>query len=171
MEGGCGGQCQPLVKREDMQEYARETARPAPPENITSPTDDAEAAYEEGAEQRDVIVRRAEVVISNVLRGGVLLSALIIAAGVALFYVRRAQSGLPDHPYPDTLPAIWSGLTQGSPIAIIALGLLLLLATPVVRVAVSIFAFSLERDWRYVAITVLVLAILIASFFLGKGGA
>ena len=155
-----------------MQEFVSETARPTPPNDLANQTEDAAATpYEENAEDRDVIVRRAEVVISNVLRGGVLLSALIIAAGVALFYVRRAQTGLLDHPYPSTLAAVWSGLTQGSPVAIIALGLLLLLATPVVRVAVSIFAFSLERDWRYVAITVLVLAILVASFFLGKGGA
>ena len=122
---------------------------------------------------RDAIVRRTELVISNVLRGGVLLSAIIISAGVILFYLRDAQSahGLLDHPYPHSLAGVISGLAQGSPISIIALGLLLLLSTPVVRVAVSIFAFSLERDWRYVAITSLVLAILIASFLLGKGGA
>ena len=130
-------------------------------------------ALVEEAPDRDALVRRAEVVISNVLRGGVLLSAITITAGVLLFYVRSAQTaqGLLDHPYPHTLAAVFSGLALGDPIAIIALGLLLLLATPVVRVAVSIFAFALERDWRYVAITALVLAILIASFLLGKGGA
>jgi uncharacterized membrane protein len=66
---------------------------------------------------------------------------------------------------------VGTGLTQGDPVALVALGLLVLLATPFLRVAVSIVAFALERDWRYVGITALVLAILLASFFLGKGGA
>jgi uncharacterized membrane protein len=60
---------------------------------------------------------------------------------------------------------------QGNPQAVVVLGLLVLLVTPVVRVAVSIIAFLLERDWRYVLITSLVLLILLLSFALGKGGA
>lgn len=149
-----------------MRDYLSETADTPP----TSPAAPPGALL---AVDQDAIVRRAELVISNVLRGGVLLSAVIIAAGVILFYARSAQSahGLVDRPYPHTLAAVFSGLAQGDPIAVIALGLLLLLATPVVRVAVSIFAFALERDWRYVTITALVLVILIASFLLGKGGA
>lgn len=148
-----------------MPDYLSETAETPPPA--------ASVALIEEAPDRDALVRRAEVVISNVLRGGVLISAITITAGVLLFYIRSAQTaqGLLDHPFPHTLAAVLSGLALGDPIAIIALGLLLLLATPVVRVAVSIFAFALERDWRYVAITALVLAILIASFLLGKGGA
>ncbi|MGH2509954.1 MAG: DUF1634 domain-containing protein [Ktedonobacteraceae bacterium] len=51
----------------------------------------------------------------------------------------------------------------------IALGLLLLLATPVIRVAASIVAFGLEHDRRYVIITTIVLAILCLSFLIGKG--
>jgi uncharacterized membrane protein YfcA len=47
--------------------------------------------------------------------------------------------------------------------AIITLGLLVLLATPVLRVAVSIGAFALEHDWLYVGITTLVLALLLSS--------
>lgn len=150
-----------------MRDYLSQTADAAPPT-----TSSGALLTEPGADQ-DAIVHRAELVISNVLRGGVLLSAIIITAGVILFYVRSAQSahGLLDRPYPHSLAAVFAGLTQGDPISIIALGLMLLLATPVVRVAVSIFAFALERDWRYVAITALVLAILIASFMLGKGGA
>jgi len=46
---------------------------------------------------------------------------------------------------------------------IIQLGLLLLIATPVARVAFSVVAFAAERDWLYVAITLIVLAILIYS--------
>ena len=52
------------------------------------------------------------------------------------------------------------------PQSIIALGLLLLIATPILRVAVSIIAFALERDYRFVVITAIVLVILILSNFL-----
>lgn len=122
---------------------------------------------------RDRLIRQAELIISNVLRGGVLLSATIIALGVILFYARAGASGHtpPDRPFPSSLPAVGHGLAHGDPLAIIALGLLLLLATPVVRVAVSIVAFALEGDRRYVLITSLVLLILLASFVLGKAGA
>ena len=44
--------------------------------------------------------------------------------------------------------------------ALIQLGLLLLIATPVARVAFSVFAFERQRDWTYVGITLFVLAVL-----------
>jgi uncharacterized membrane protein len=43
------------------------------------------------------------------------------------------------------------------------LGLLLLIATPIARVAFSIFAFALERDWLYVGLTTVVFAVLLFS--------
>jgi uncharacterized membrane protein len=45
------------------------------------------------------------------------------------------------------------------------LGLLLLIATPVARVAFSIFGFAAEKDWMYVVFTIIVLAILLYSLF------
>ena len=47
-------------------------------------------------------------------------------------------------------------------------GLLLLIATPVLRVAVSIFAFVYEKDKVFVIITSIVLGLLLLSFILGK---
>jgi uncharacterized membrane protein len=52
---------------------------------------------------------------------------------------------------------------------IIQLGLLLLIATPVARVAISVVAFAVQRDRLYVAITLLVLAILLCSLMSGQG--
>jgi uncharacterized membrane protein len=129
------------------------------PEDQTEPANATQA--NEGAE-RDSLVHRTELIISSVLRGGVLLSAAVIAFGVLLFYLR----GSPVFIY----PSVWYGLAHGDPRAIVALGLVLLLATPVVRVAVSIIAFAVSRDRLYVAITALVLAILIFSFLSGLGG-
>lgn len=108
--------------------------------------------------------------IGWVLQGGVLLSAAVIVCGLIL---------LPLHPggfagqrllvFPQTLSEVWAGLRVLRPQAVIMLGLLLLIATPVMRVAVSIIIFLLERDRRYIVITLIVLAILLFSiFFVGN---
>jgi uncharacterized membrane protein len=127
-----------------------------------------------------------ELVISRVLRGGVLLSAAVVLAG-ALGYAMSRDAGyasaLPGHPahllaypppkgagaFPETLPAVVAGVLSGKPYAIIALGLLLLIATPVVRVGLSVLFFLAERDWLYVGITLFVLAILLLGLVIGIG--
>lgn len=120
------------------------------------------------AHERDALVRQAELIISNVLRGGVLLSGAIIAAGVVMFYIHylttSAAAGADTH-FPATLGEVGAGLAHGNPLAVITLGLLVLVATPVFRVAVSIIAFAIERDMLYVIITLIVLAVLLGSFF------
>ena len=58
---------------------------------------------------------------------------------------------------------------SGKPYAIIGAGLLLLIATPVVRVALSVVFFLVQADWLYVGITLFVLAILLISLFTGIG--
>ena len=108
--------------------------------------------------------------IGWILQGGVLISSAVICVGIGLWLL-----GIGQHPdqqllvFPHTLNEVGSGLLMLHPQAIITLGLLLLLATPVVRVFASIFAFALEHDRRYVVITTVVLAILMMSFLLGKG--
>lgn len=120
--------------------------------------------------QRDYQMDR---IISFVLRGGVLLSAGLLILGALLYFVRVLWDGAPANPltFPHSLGDVFSGLGHGDPLAILALGLIVLLLTPVARVAISIFAFARERDWLYVGITTLVLLILLVSFLLGRGGA
>lgn len=124
-----------------------------------------------GGNNRDAMARKAELFTSTLLRGGVLLSASVIVIGVLMFYVRRSLFGTDAHPFPHTLGAVFTGLAQGDAQSVIVLGLLVLLMTPVMRVAISIIAFALEYDWRYVVITSIVLFVLLLSFFLGRGGA
>ncbi len=117
--------------------------------------------------------RSTERLISTVLRGGVLLSGGVTLVGVMLFFIQQGSQDLGDVtkvPYPHTLGEVFAGVGHGSASAVIMLGLLLLIATPVTRIAVSILAFANERDWRYVAITAVVLVILLVSFLLGKAG-
>ena len=106
------------------------------------------------------------IVIGWILQGGVILSAIIILAGLIMmslqpdkFAPQKLQT------FPQTFGQVWTELLKLNPQAVIALGLLLLVATPVMRVAVSIFAFAVERDWRFVVITTLVLLILLFSIF------
>ncbi len=129
---------------------------------------------------------RMELVISHVLRIGVLLSAAIILAGILLFALRQDTGYASLHPhqlgqllafhqtqgpgyFPTSVPEVLAGTRAGKPYAIIGLGLLLLIATPVLRVALSVFFFLAQRDWLYVGITLFVLAILLVSFFMGAG--
>src|SRR5215471_3984749 len=103
-------------------------------------------------------------IVGWILQGGVMLSAGIILIGLLMlpFYTKGLSlSELLS--FPQTLGQIWGGLQALQPQSIIALGLLLLIATPILRVAVSIVAFALERDLRFVVITALVLGILIIS--------
>jgi uncharacterized membrane protein YfcA/uncharacterized membrane protein len=103
-------------------------------------------------------------IIGWILQGGVMLSASIILIGLIMlpFHSKGfSVSGL--LAFPQTFSQIWAGLLALQPQSIIALGLLLLIATPVLRVAVSIVTFALDRDLRFVVITVLVLVILILS--------
>ena len=126
-----------------------------------------------------------EEIISWILRVGVLASAILIALGVVLLFVTSKTgytgsfddlAGLLNYnqnrqaAFPTSPDAVLAGLVQFKPYAFIALGLLLLIATPVLRVAASVVIFALEHDYAYVFITVIVLLILIVSFLLGKAG-
>ena len=104
--------------------------------------------------------------IGWVLQGGVIISASVIIIGLLLLPTQ--PGGLsPERllKFPQTLSQIGVGLLVLRPQSIIALGLLLLIATPVLRVAVSVLTFALEKDRKYVVITLIVLAILLFSIF------
>jgi uncharacterized membrane protein len=118
--------------------------------------------------------RKVEVAISVLLRSGVLLAAAIVFAG-GILYLAHHGGGTPTayhvfHGEPQELRhldlvirAAFSGRADG----IIQLGLLLLILTPVARVAFSVVAFGIERDVMYVMVTLIVLAVLLYSLLGG----
>ena len=121
---------------------------------------------------------RLEDVIRRVLWYGSLVSAAIITAGVAMHVwsarlastepFLRPATGFQTLQYaPIDLPA---GLSAGDPTAVVALGLLVLIATPVVRVASTVAYFLYKRDRTYLAITTFVLLVLLAGFAVGGAG-
>jgi uncharacterized membrane protein len=112
-------------------------------------------------------------IIGWILRIGVILSTTIILVGVLLLLLQpgglTAQS-MDLGAFPHTLEQVWSGLLMLRPQAVIASGLLLLIAIPVVTVITSAVAFAVERDRRFVVITLIVLAILLLSLLIGQRG-
>ena len=128
----------------------------------------------------DERVRRTEVAISLVLRIGVVVSLLVVVAGVIDGMVRspaERTSATLGHSlisrgatFPHSFGSLFTGLGHGDPASIVAAGLLLLVLTPVLRVAVSILTFAYQHDAVFVVVTAFVLAVLIASFFLGTAG-
>jgi uncharacterized membrane protein len=108
-----------------------------------------------------------ELIIGKSLQVGVLLSAAVTLAGFVMF-IASGTGGYPGSTFPTTLTAIFSGLIALKPYAVIMAGLFILILTPVFRVGISILVFLKEKDYRYVKITALVFAILIASFLLGR---
>jgi uncharacterized membrane protein len=114
-----------------------------------------------------------ERLISVTLRTGVLLSIATIVLGVALTFVHHpdyfhsrptlgeltnAEAALPH-----TLGEVGRGIAAHRGQAIVMLGILLLIATPIVRVVISVAVFASERDWLYAAITLAVLTLLVVS--------
>ncbi len=114
---------------------------------------------------------RMEQFIGKLLRWGVLLSAAVVLMGGAV-YLARYGFTRPDYSVfrgePSDLhtPAgIVHGVFHGSSRVWIQLGLLLLIATPIARVAVSIVGYILEGDLLYIGVTSFVFAVLIFSLF------
>lgn len=114
-----------------------------------------------------------ERLVGNWLRIGTLVAAAVTTLGGILFLAGHSSATANYHSFAGE-PAqlrhvtdIVAGALHLESRAVIQLGLLLLIATPVVRVALSLIAFVLQRDKLYVALTSLVLAILAFSLLFG----
>ena len=130
----------------------------------------------------DPKVHRLELLISNLLRLGVAISLTLVVFGMVVSFIHHPTFfySPPDldqlttpHviPFPHTLAGVLDGLCHFRGQSIILLGLCLLIATPVFRVAVSLVAFLIQRDRRFALITAGVLLLLLLSFLIGKAGA
>ncbi|HLK18871.1 MAG TPA: DUF1634 domain-containing protein [Bryobacteraceae bacterium] len=106
--------------------------------------------------------------VGIVLRTGVILAAALVLIGGIAFLVSQHQP-VPDrhkfHPEatPFTIAGVWQGAIHLEPAYLILLGLLVLIATPIVRVITCLAGFALERDWLYATISLIVLTCLLGS--------
>jgi uncharacterized membrane protein len=115
---------------------------------------------------------RVEGIISDLLRIGVIASALIVFTGATIYLVANGRQPAPDLSQfkPEQLRKPVRILREAASLNVLALilfGLLLLIATPVARVIFSVFAFTLQRDYLYVVFTLLVLSVLVYSLLSG----
>lgn len=113
--------------------------------------------------------------IGNTLRIGVTLACFVAFIGGVILLVRHGGEAFDLSQYKDfsyeaehsadftTLGGIWNGLCGFTAVGWIQTGVLILILTPIMRVALSLFDFIQERDWLYAFITAVVLAVIIAN--------
>ncbi|MEN9918794.1 MAG: hypothetical protein RL662_1230 [Bacteroidota bacterium] len=120
-----------------------------------------------------------EQYIGMLLRYGVMLACTITSLG-GIVYLTQQQGVMPNY---NAVPSgewfggvaqylrepntIWSHVLQFDGAAIIQLGVMVLIATPILRVCFSALSFLIEKDYMYVAITCIVLAIIVSNMLLG----
>ena len=114
--------------------------------------------------------------LGNLLRIGVIIATIVATIGGALYLWRHGFDHADRRVFqgePAELRRV-AGIVRGALSlhagAIIQLGLVLLIATPVARVAMSLVAFILQRDRVYVVVTSIVLTLLIFSLAGGVPG-
>ena len=112
-----------------------------------------------------------ELRLATLLRAGVLASAALVIGGGVLYLVKYGAAPPQHATYtgePDDLKRVGGIVKEALALSgrgLIQLGLLLLIATPVARVAFSLYAFVRQRDRTYVFITAFVLVLLLGSLF------
>ena len=112
---------------------------------------------------------RIEQIVGNLLRAGVLTAAAVVTLGAVLYLIQEG-TGTPAYQQfrgePSSLRHVTDIVTDAlcfNGRAVIQLGLVLLLATPVARVLLTVIAFALQRDRLYVMVTLIVLVVLLSS--------
>lgn len=117
-----------------------------------------------------------QAIIGWILRIGVISSMILVFIG-GVFFVFRHGHSIPDYKDFKGVPyfihntgGIIEGVRNLKGQAIIQLGIILLIATPVIRVAFSAVGFIIEKDYLYTAISVIVLLIIFASMLSGYAG-
>jgi uncharacterized membrane protein len=105
--------------------------------------------------------------MGRLLQAGVLIASIVVLVGGVLYLIlnrhhptdyRVFRSEPSDLRNPIQLLHL---VAKGNAAAIIQLGILLLIATPIARVIFAIVGFTLERDRLYVLISLIVLSVLI----------
>ena len=122
----------------------------------------------QNTEQIDI---KIELILGNILRIGVIVSAIVVLFGAVLYLFSHGKAK------PDYYSFVSNPFSVDDPIGllknvfalksleIIKMGILLLVGTPILRVIISVIAFIYEKDLMYVIFTLMVLVVLIYSFF------
>ena len=113
-----------------------------------------------------------EIAVGRTLQTGVLLAAFVVLLGGVLFLIHAPTGPRTDYSHFHGVAehlrkpsGIWHGVIHGDAESVIQLGLLLLIATPVVRVILAGVGFLMERDHLYFWVSGIVLAVLLYSLW------
>ena len=109
---------------------------------------------------------RLNVIISRVLLIGLGIAVALLLAGAV---VTVARPGL-ETVHQASISAILGQIGGLEPAGFFALGLLLLIATPAIRVVALLVGFAREREWLFSMFSLVVLVLLALSAYLGFGG-
>jgi len=115
-----------------------------------------------------------EQIVGRLLQIGVAASAIVTGIGGLMLLLKHGGE-VPSYSTfrgePEAIRTL-SGIVHGAAAfdarSIIQLGLVLLIVTPILRVAFTLVAFALQRDRMYVVITAIVLAVLLYGLTFGK---
>lgn len=123
------------------------------------------------------IERKLEIFLGNLLRLGVLVSALVMLIGAAIYLWSVGFSIRPDYSVFSgeasnlrSISGIFKNVFSADGRGMIQLGIILLIATPILRVVFSLVGFIIEKDRLYVLLTLIVLAVLSYSLLFGRLG-
>jgi len=126
------------------------------------------------SDQRRLSDHEMDQLIGRLLQLGVLLAALVTLVGGVMLLAHHGSAtpsfttfrGEPDHL--TSLGGIVRGLRELRSDAVVQLGIVLLIATPIARVAFTLVAFMVQRDRTYVLITLVVLVLLLYGLIYGR---
>lgn len=117
---------------------------------------------------------QVEQMVGRLLQLGVMVAATVTIIGGILYLIQQGST-IPDYrvfvggsEFVTSLGGIARGIAQMRSESIVQLGLVLLIATPVARVACTLVAFILQRDRVYIVLTTVVLALLLYGLIFGK---
>jgi uncharacterized membrane protein len=102
------------------------------------------------------------MIVSSLLFAAAILSAIVSGKPM------RLDSGWP--PELHGLSGIWLGVRTADPVLLSVAGVVILILTPISRIFASIAAFTVSRDFKFVAITVFVAMAVALAIFLGVTG-
>ena len=110
-----------------------------------------------------------DLVIGRLLQIGVAIAATVVLVGSVMLLWQHGHDVVSHSVFRGatgpltSVGAIVHGALTGDALAVIQVGLVLLIATPIARVALTLVAFVVQRDWVYTGLTGLVLAILLVG--------
>jgi uncharacterized membrane protein len=110
--------------------------------------------------------------VYRMLIAGMIVSSVLFAIGIVLAmlhprYVPLSTAWVRSQYHVGT---VLHGVAHGDPTAIMLLATVLLILTPVARVVVSIVAFAVDRDHKFVAVTSFVFLVMVITVILGELG-